>query len=385
MAKIFVATVLLASGSSAAAIRRSVRPYGTCQEFDVAVTAEAPGARYNFEVNDDISAIHWAVESDTWSVSPLDRIVENITISGTYNIHAKLCVPNSPDKKDVLQIATHGGHYDHRYWDSDYKPGETSYVEAAMKAGYPILAYDRLGAGKSDHPEDSSTQAEFELEILRQLTIKARKGHLDTYGGWSDTDRPSKIVHVGHSFGSVVTTAFLATYPNETSGGIITGYALNQFFGKTGFTSMNLQYAATATPAWDRGTGYLVAQKNGIQTIFFGGDPATAFTPELLSYGDSIKQPVPAQEFTSGYQIVGRPGLDFKAPIQYILPEFDFFICGGDCKGVTSEEILKNTTWPAATALELVIQPNTGHAMPLHKNATAGFQTSLDFLGRNGL
>ncbi|KAK5948733.1 hypothetical protein OHC33_010156 [Knufia fluminis] len=385
-------SLLLLSAASAAAVRRTSHPHGLCHEFDVAITAEAPGAVYDLpQVVDDITTVQWAVQSDTWSwkARPDHGILENITISGTYNIHAQLCVPTGPDRKtNTLQIATHGGHYDRRYWDSEYKPEEHSYVYASLAAGYSILTYDRLGAGKSDIPDAyTGAQTALELDILRQITKKARDGTLVPAASWSHggqdiPTKPDKIVHIGHSFGSVVTTAFLATYPNETDGGIITGFALNKYFGMTGFSSWYANYAGTA--GWDRGSGYVVNQKSGIQVVFFGGDPKTAFTQELLDYGDSIKQPVPIGELASGAQIIGRPGPGLKAPVQFVLPEFDFFICGGDCKGVTDVSTLRQT-WPAASDLELVIQPNTGHALPLHNNATAGFQLSFDFLARNGL
>ena len=384
--------------ASAAAIARSTYPHGVCHQFDVAITASAPGAVYAIpRVVDDLTTVQWALQTDTWSwkARPDHGILENITIAGTYNIHAQLCVPTDPARKTkVLQIATHGGHYDARYWDSEYKPEEHSYVYASLAAGYSILTYDRLGAGKSDIPDAyNGVQTALELDILRQLTKKAREGslvpadkrvpaHSLVEGRLDIPTQPDKIVHVGHSFGSVLTTAFLATYPNETDGGIITGFAPNKYFGATGFSSWYAQYAATA--GWDRGSGYVVNQKSGIQVVFFGGDPATAFTKELLDYGDSIKQPVPVGELASGAQIIGRPGTGFKAPIQFVLPEFDFFVCGGDCKGLTNETTLRET-WPAASDLELVIQPNTGHALPFHRNATAGFQMSFDFLARNGL
>ena len=143
-------------------------------------------------------------------------------------------------------------------------------------------------------------------------------------------------------------------------------------------------YAATADPPYDRPSGYVVPQKTGIQTVFFGGNPATAFTKEQIDYGNAIKQPIPVGELASSYSLVGVPGPDFKGPIQYMLPEFDFFVCGGDCKGAYSLT-QPNGMYPDASALEVYIQPKTGHALPLHTNATAGFQVSFDFLDRNGL
>ena len=147
--------------------------------------------------------------------------------------------------------------------------------------------------------------------------------------------------------------------------------------------SWAVDFAATSSPPFDRSSGYVVCQKSGIQHLFFGGNPDTAFTPEMLDYGDSLKQPVPIGELASGFHIVGLPGPNLKAPVQFMLPEFDFYISDGDCKGSYSLQELKNT-YPNAV-VEDYIQPNTGHALTLHNNATAGYQVTFDFLNRNGL
>jgi pimeloyl-ACP methyl ester carboxylesterase len=292
-----------------------------------------------------------------------------------------------------LQIATHGVHYDSRYWDSEYKPEDHSYVEAALKAGYSILTYDRLGVGQSDHPDAYNVvQAPLELEILRQLTLMARDGRLYDFAEQAEPHsrpfkklgKPDKVVHVGHSFGSVLTSAFIATYGKLTDGAIITGYVYTKFLGSAGSVAFAVEYAATGNPPFDRSSGYVVAQRSGIQNIFFAGDPKTAFTPELLDYGVSLKQPVPIGEFASAYNILARPGESFVAPVQFLLPEFDFYVCRGDCKDIiTKDELYKS--YPNATDIDLVIHPNTGHALPLHNNATAGFQLSFDFLKKHGL
>jgi hypothetical protein len=135
---------------------------------------------------------------------------------------------------------------------------------------------------------------------------------------------------------------------------------------------------------FDRPSGYVVSKKNGVQTVFFGGNPKTAFTAELLDYADSIKQPAPVGELTSFLSPVGSNTQQFRAPLQYVLAEFDLGICGGDCKGVTNMTVLKGM-FSHATDIAVDIQPNTGHGFPLHNNATAGFQLTFDFLAANGL
>ena len=368
---------------------------GRCKELDLPITATAPGAIYDIpRVTNDLEAGAWAIY-DATRTTPHNatNIIKNTTISGTWNIHAQLCFPKHRRDQDVLQIATHGVHYDSRYWDSRFKPEEHSYVEASMRAGYSILTYDRLGVGQSDHPDAYEiVQASLELEIIRQVTLMARNGSLYEFAEharpydrtFKNSGKPDKVVHVGHSFGSVLTSAFIANHGELSDGAIITGYVFTQFLGSSGSVAFSVEYAATGRPKFDRPSGYVVAQKSGIQNIFFAGDPKTAFTQELLDYGVSLKQPVPIGEFASAYTILRNPGPAFKAPVQFLLPEFDFYICRGDCRDIITVEELYET-YPKATDIDLVLQPNTGHALPLHNNATAGFQLSFDFLKKHGL
>ncbi|KAK5189851.1 hypothetical protein LTR99_006354 [Exophiala xenobiotica] len=297
-------------------------------------------------------------------------------------------------KQGILQIATHGAHYDGRYWDPELDREKQSYVEASLKAGYSFLTYDRLGAGRSDHPDAYSVvQAPLELEILRQLTLMARNGTLYSFAGkaqpandpvFNALTRPSKVVHVGHSFGSFLTSALLAKYPSLTDGAIITGYFYGKYLRAPGMGSWGVDFAAASSPPFSRSSGYVVCQKSGIQNLFFGGNPDTAFTPEMLDYGDSLKQPVPIGELASAFHIIGLQGPGLKAPVQFMLAEFDFYICDGDCKGAYDLKDLKGT-YPNAAVVEDYIQPNTGHAFTLHNNATAGYQVTFDFLDRNRL
>ena len=216
MAGVLLTIALLVLHRTSASPIHATRPHGTCKQLDIAISASAPGAVYNLpRIDNDIQAIAWAREQETWSApSALQLIQQNITISDTYKIHAQICSPSTGG--EILQIASHGLHYDSRYWDAQLK--DHSYVDNALQAGYSILTYDRLGAGQSDHPDAyTGFQALNEVEILRQLTTLARMGT------FSSTP-PSKIVHVGHSFGSFITSAFVGMYPTLSAGAILTGF-----------------------------------------------------------------------------------------------------------------------------------------------------------------
>jgi pimeloyl-ACP methyl ester carboxylesterase len=282
-----------------------------CKELDIPVTATAPSAIYDIlRIDSNLEATAWAVESSI-RTSTFGRIIKNTTTSGTYNIHGRLCVPKSSDKSEILQIATHGIGFDSRYWDSEYQPEKHSYVAATLKAGYAIFTYDRLGTGRSDHPDAYTVvQTAIQLETLRQLTLLARNGTLYRLAGKSDPQfsrlmQPRKFVHVGHSFGSSLTSALIASYGDISDGAIITGFIPNPYLGSTPITMWSFENAATSSPPFDRPSGYVVSKKNGVQTVFFGGDPKTAFTAELLDYADSIKAPAPVGELASFLSPVG--------------------------------------------------------------------------------
>jgi pimeloyl-ACP methyl ester carboxylesterase len=377
--------------SKASSIPSDKHYNGACKQFDIPVFATAETAVYNIpQVNNDFDATYWAIHGDTWSTQAGPAIIiKNTTTTGTFKIHAQLCIPKTVGK-NILQIATHGVHYDSRYWDPELDREKQSYVEASLKAGYSILTYDRLGVGKSDILDAYTTvQAPVELEILRQFTLMARNGTLYNFAdkakpsdkAFSRLAPPSKVVHIGHSFGSFLTSAFAAHYPALTDGVILTGYLYSKYLADGGMSSWHVKFAGV--PPYERPSGYVYCEKSGIQTVFFGGNPKTAFTQAMLSYGDSLKQPVPIGELASAWSLIAVDGSGYNKPLQYFLPEFDFYICDGDCNGIYD---MKDTPKPFPNAkIEVAIQPNTGHALTLHNNATAGYQVMFNFFARHGL
>jgi len=265
IAHILSASWLMYTTIMAAPMHLTQRLNGHCVQLDLPVSATAPSAIYDLpQVNNNIEAAAWAIYDATWTTPhSTSSVVRNTTTSGIFNIHAQLCIPNNTKDGGILQLATHGAHYDSRYWDSAYKPEDHSYVEATLKAGYSILTYDRLGAGQSDHPDAYNVvQAPLELEILRQLTLLARNGTIYTLAAkaagavsaFHKLTMPSRVIHVGHSFGSVLTSAFIANYGNLTDGAIITGYYFGPLLGNAGATTWSVEYAATGSPAYDRPT-----------------------------------------------------------------------------------------------------------------------------------
>lgn len=83
--------------------------------------------------------------------------------------------------------------------------------------------------------------------------------------------KPSKVVHIGHSFGSFTTGGMLAAYGNLSDGAILTGFLINSESSKIKPESFGFEFAQASDPRRfaDRPSGYIVqATESNIQQIF---------------------------------------------------------------------------------------------------------------------
>ena len=377
---------------------RSVKP---CTSFSVPVPITAHNHVYDIvHVDNTIDSVHFAQDLDTWdNPSFAERITQNITVSKTYDIHVQLCVPPNGSKKSHLQLATHGVAYDSRYWDSAVEPEKYSYVNAVLNAGYSILTYDRLGTGQSSKPDGyTDVQAPAELEILRVITEMARSGKMSSYASKSTSSFDAnvtfeKIIHVGHSFGSAITYAMTAIYPNISDATVLTGFLINKEILQQRNTAFGAEYARENDPKLfaDFGSGYVVpATPSAIQTSFFSSrvNKTTGiggFDPKLLEYAFSLRQPTPGPEVGSANVLVlPLPGAPkYTGPVQFVVGEFDFLFCLGDCRNTYNATEVRGM-FPKAKDVEVYLQPGTGHGLPFHNGAQVGFQATFDWLSKNG-
>lgn len=108
-------------------------------------------------------------------------------------------------------------------------------------------------------------------------------------------------------------------------------------------------------------------------------------------FAERTKQPVTLGEiFTlaNGYPSTSV----FSGPVQVFTGERDAIYCGGDCYAVTdAEEGLESipagvrVAFPDASAFEAYVQPQTGHGINFHFNATEGYQVMQRWIVGNGL
>lgn len=385
------------------------------------------------------------------------------TLEKSISISAQYCTPDN-GSNGIIQVLSHGIGFDKTYvqfqsvnlivtnsfsyWDLSYDNYNNSYVNVATASGYSTLAIDRYGIGNSTHGDPfNDIQAQSEVEALNEVTKKLRAGSI------SEIDCSyEKVIHVGHSFGSVQSYWLSAMYPNNTDGVVLTGYStageflpyivagwnlhsarLNQPFrfgnaSATGVQALASQYGVQGdiVPGLtailnkigidvdtDEVWNYIGSTEvnnliNGYnQTVFQYNYPSGYFShsdltslqyaflfPGMYDVGfaleaEKTKQPVtPGEILTIG----NAPKVSmFTGPVFVITGQHDVPFCGGNCYGMAQNITAVNipagvkTAYPAASAFEAYIQPNTGHGLNFQYNATAGYQVIQNFLASNGL
>lgn len=116
-----------------------------------------------------------------------------------------------------------------------------------------------------------------QVEILAELTRLTLSGSLisasmvvSTIGEGASSFQADKVVHVGHSYGSIMTNLLLAKYPELSSAALLTGFLVNPKSILLKIQVADGAYALEADPVrWaDRGSGYLAfGSTNAFQLV----------------------------------------------------------------------------------------------------------------------
>ena len=202
----------------------------------------------------------------------------------------------------ILSLSTH------RYWDFG---NETyNYISAATAAGYATLAYDRLGVGQSSHPDPySAVQSATQVAILAQLTKVVRAGNL-----CANIPKPQKVIHVGHSLGSLLTNGLVATQPTLSDGIVLTGFSYNTTWVPYFELAIGFNVASESNPQrfGHLPSGYLTwADKYDSQAAFFN---YPYFNPAVLDIAEKTKAPFAIAELLS-FGALSLQSPQFRGPV----------------------------------------------------------------------
>lgn len=191
--------------------------------------------------------------------------------------------------------------FDHTYWDFGGPDSEYNYIESATEAGYATLSYDRIGTGKSTFADPyTEEQLGVEVTVAATLTTLLRDGKLSSIAK-CHIPAPKKVVHVGHSFGSLITGTLAGSAPGLSDGVVLTGYTTTPNYAASFATSTNFHLASEADPDRFAGlsTGYLTwADELANQFSFFY---YPYFDPAVLVAAEANKFPFAVGEIFAPY------------------------------------------------------------------------------------
>lgn len=325
-------------------------------------------------------------------------------IMGTYDIYGQYCEPDSRRGRrlQTLDLLVHGITYDHRFWNGlDDEPSQGNiYATAAFLngKGHATLSIDRLGVGRSDHPDPVNVvQAPFQVELYHDLITQLRNGasksSIAIPTGWQ------RILWFGHSYGSILGNHLAAAYPNDVDAMVLTGIAkrrpeLNDVPGllENDFVQAS-EYDPQRFAPSVYSPGYLVtSSKRGRRNTFYSR-PFVDFDPDIYDKDFDLKQTITLGEIATEELMVAP---SFSKPLYIVTGRQDAAFCGNgsrelgepDCgSGARSALAAMKDFFPAVSSrdFDYYTQPNAGHSHQLHRTAPVGFAKVIEFLLRHGL
>lgn len=286
----------------------------------------------------------------------------------------------------ALQILIPGNSYDHTYFNGfDARPIQSnsySWTSYALSKGYPTLSLDRLGSGKSDHPDPIDVlQAPYQWELIHDIVRQIRAGKV------KEIARPQQVVYVGHSFGAILGTQLSAQHPEDFDAMIHTGFAIpkeDQFALPGQLANIYLQastYDPQRFPPDVFVPGCLVAtSKDGRASTFFS-DKAD-FDPSVYETDFKLKETLSLGEALTQRPL--EPSFKYDKPVFVLTGQQDAVFCGNgsreleipDCgSGPQSQLAAVKALYPAVPAerFDTFTQPKAGHCHQLHYSGSEGF------------
>ncbi len=289
-----------------------------------------------------------------------------------YHVYGELCSRGALEHK-TIQLALHGATYGHLYWDFPFQPALYSYMRWATTAGYAVLAIDRIGIGRSDHPPADQITIESNAYVVHQIVQALRGGSLvvPSFG----RVRAARVALVGHSLGSLVSIQEAATF-DDVDGVVLTGisHTVTAALGEVSFGPANLDphFAGRGIP-----DGY-VTTLPGTRTIFYN---APFYDPRVLAVDEQNKETVTIAELNTGV-----PALSFSTgihvPVLVMVGDDDAAFCNPPSCTASGSLATEPSFYPPEACAEAVAIPGSGHVLNLHYEAPLAYVTVLSWLDR---
>lgn len=258
-------------------------------------------------------------------------------------------------------------------------------------------------------------QVQVQAVILATITTQLRAGTL-----FAAVPKPKKVVHVGHSYGSVLSAAVASAAPGLSDAIVLTGFVQSNSSASGSWFMINSGWnlAKEIDPArfGDYEDGFVIWPNEKHQQFMFLRYPF--FDPAVLAEAEKGKAPFTVGEVVSlasvpqgasnytgkvlvsfcsssfffffCYLLAVEMYAGFRACLLTCLPslqimagENDLPFCGGQCHGlVDGPDANLGAQYPKASKVGAYVQPNSGHGMNLHYNASAWYKVVNDYLDK---
>ncbi|KAK0628382.1 Alpha/Beta hydrolase protein [Bombardia bombarda] len=297
-------------------------------------------------------------------------------VSGVYTINGVYCKPRvSCLKQQTLQILIHGLGYNKTMWSGSGEGDQYSWQKPANAKGYHTLAIDRLSHGSNpQHPDPLTVvQGQLHVEIAHQIISAIRSNARNNPLGQGF----SKIVVVGHSYGSGTGALLAALHPTDIDALILTGYssAINPgTFTYLPASTVFPQRFSSLAP------GYLTwALASEHEAAFFAGayDKAVALRDFQGTDTAALGELVEPTFF------VGAVATAYTKPVLIVTGELDALGCTTPIAACEARlAVIKEWKFPNASNFEYYIPKQTGHDFWLHYSNPTTVKKVHEYLGR---
>lgn len=248
----------------------SAAGYATCVEGTIRVTVTSERTKLLFAEPIDQASLTESVVEMMGVTMPSEGTAGvnggQTNVTDSFSIYSKLCRPRGNptfDDTQTVQLLSHADLSSSQYWD--IAPGY-NYIDKAVQAGYATFSYDRVGVGKSEHPDPIQVvQRDLSIEILHTIVTLLRKGLI---GGKAFRN----IVGVGHATGTSITQAVTTKYSQDFDAVILTSITNVTTYARIAFGAFNFEIANLDPSGRFKGlpNGYLAPSSSiGLQTAFY--------------------------------------------------------------------------------------------------------------------
>ncbi|WVW80210.1 hypothetical protein I302_102187 [Kwoniella bestiolae CBS 10118] len=310
----------------------------------------------------------------------------HIEVKEAYSIYFEYCEPSGTTPKGIYQTH-HGLVATADYWNVqvDDSVGVYSFAENAAANGWATLSYDRLGVGRSAHPDGTNiVQIPYEIEQSVGIARALREGTL------GDLGRFDTIVGVGHSYGSGLVTGVTSISPTTFDAIILTGYSSNATDGPIGIIQFQPTISSLAYPERfsSNPNDYVITPTQTNDQLGFFHYPN--YTREAIETFTRTKG-----EFTLGQRYTrGIPATlnrdNYTSPVLVFTGENDGIYCTANCY-ITSlpppaTQLDKTRElFPSVENFQTFVVNDTGHGINFHTTAREAYRKIFEFVDGLGL